>query len=202
MWNANNCFEAAHTAGRPASHLLWLVPSVVACLVACASEQKTPTSPTQQTVGVGTLASLEAKIEPKSGSSVTGVATFTVAPGGVRVEVTIHGATPGQHGIHVHETGDCSADDGSSAGGHFNPEGHPHALPPTGARHLGDLGNIDVDADGNGSLTFLVEHADLGDDGMSLAGHAIIVHAQPDDGSQPTGAAGARVGCGVLEPVK
>jgi Cu-Zn family superoxide dismutase len=104
---------------------------------------------------------------------------------------------------HVHETGDCSAPDGASAGGHFNPEGHAHGVPPAQERHLGDLGNIEVGADGTGSTEIVVMGANLEpSDPDSFLNRAIIVHEKRDDGGQPTGNAGGRIGCGVISAHK
>jgi Cu-Zn family superoxide dismutase len=142
-------------------------------------------------------------IASKSGSTLTGTATFTEVDGGVKVNVVAAGAPPGKVATHVHETGDCSAPDAKSAGGHFNPEHHSHALPPSGERHLGDLGNIDVGPDGKGSLEIVVKGANLkAGDPDSFLGRAIIVHEKLDDGGQPTGNAGGRIGCGVIAAAK
>ena len=98
-------------------------------------------------------AKAQTTIESKSGSKVTGKAVFTELPsGGVKVEVWIENATPGVHGIHLHEKGDCSAPDASSAGSHFNPSGNPHAGPADSKHHTGDWGNIPIGADGKGHL--------------------------------------------------
>jgi Cu-Zn family superoxide dismutase len=133
---------------------------------------------------------LDVPLQAKSGSSLSGDAKLTETPEGVKVELTIEHAPPGEHGAHVHEKGDCSAPDGSSAGGHFNPSSHPHALPASDPRHLGDLGNIEVGAPG----------ANLKDgDPNSFVGKAIIVHEKKDDGGQPTGNAGGRIGCGEIK---
>jgi Cu-Zn family superoxide dismutase len=143
---------------------------------------------------------LEVKIEPKSGSKLTGKATLTETSDGVHVVLSVEGVTPGgDHGAHVHEKGDCSAPDGASAGGHFNPTGNDHALPTTAKRHLGDLGNLTVGKDGKGSIDITIPGANLrAGDPNSFAGKAIIVHAKKDDGGQPTGNAGGRIGCGVI----
>ncbi len=142
-------------------------------------------------------------IASKSGSKLTGTATFTAVDGGVKVSIQVAGAPPGKVATHVHETGDCSAPDAKSAGGHFNPEHHQHALPPATERHLGDLGNIDIGPDGKGSLDIVVKGADLKPgDPDSYLGRAIIVHEKLDDGGQPTGNAGGRIGCGVIAAVK
>lgn len=143
---------------------------------------------------------LEVKLEAKSGSKLAGKATLSETEGGVQVVLSVEGVTPGgDHGAHVHEKGDCSAPDGASAGGHFNPSGHEHALPATAKRHLGDLGNLAVGKDGKGSLTITIPGANLkAGDANSFAGKSIIVHAKADDGGQPTGNAGGRIGCGVI----
>jgi Cu-Zn family superoxide dismutase len=112
----------------------------------------------------------------------------------------VEGISPGEHGAHVHEKGDCSAPDGASAGGHFNPAANPHALPSTVPRHLGDLGNITVGADGKGTLEIVAGGANLkAGDPNSFAGRAIIIHEKQDDGGQPTGNAGGRIGCAEIK---
>ena len=143
---------------------------------------------------------LEVKIEAKSGSKLSGKATLTEVEGGVKVSLSVEGVAPGgDHGAHVHEKGDCSAPDGASAGGHFNPAGNEHALPTTVKRHLGDLGNLTIAKDGKGSLEITIPGANLkAGDPNSFAGKSIIVHAKKDDGGQPTGNAGGRIGCGVI----
>ena len=143
---------------------------------------------------------LDVTIEAKSGSKLSGKATLTEVDGGVKVALSVEGVSPGgDHGAHVHEKGDCSAADGASAGGHFNPQGNEHALPTTAKRHLGDLGNLVIAKDGKGSLEITIPGANLkAGDPNSFAGKAIIVHAKKDDGGQPTGNAGGRIGCGVI----
>ena len=143
---------------------------------------------------------IEVPIEAKSGSKLSGKAVLTETEGGVHVLLTLEGLEPGEHGAHVHEKGDCSAADGASAGGHFNPQSKDHGLPGAEKRHLGDLGNITVAKDGKGSLDITAPGANLKpNDPNSFVGKAIIVHAKKDDGGQPTGNAGGRVGCGVIK---
>ena len=132
-------------------------------------------------------------------SGVTGVVHFTQVAGGVKVEAHVDGLTPGDHGFHIHQYGDCGAPDGSSAGGHFNPAGVEHGSPQDNVHHVGDLGNLTALGDGHGMLV------DQFFSGLSLSGpggiigRAIIIHAGADDfTSQPTGAAGSRVACGVI----
>jgi superoxide dismutase, Cu-Zn family len=140
-------------------------------------------------------------LQAKSGSHLSGTATFTEVPGGVKVVVEVAGAPPGQIATHVHETGDCSAPDAKSAGGHFNPAQKPHGLPNAPEHHLGDLGNIDVKPDGTGRTEVVVQGASLKDvEPTSYFGRAIIVHEKQDDGGQPVGNAGGRIGCGVIRP--
>lgn len=139
------------------------------------------------------------QIQAKSGSNVKGWVRF--APDGWgKVEVTaeIHGLSPGSHGFHVHEYGDCSAADGSSAGGHFNPTGVAHGSPEANAHHMGDLGNIVADASGVARVQRRFDPLKLrGSKG--ILGRAVVIHEKADDlQSQPSGAAGKRVGCGVI----
>ncbi|HEY6328171.1 MAG TPA: superoxide dismutase family protein, partial [Blastocatellia bacterium] len=91
-----------------------------------------------------------ATLASKSGSTVTGKATFTERSGGVEIVVMVAGAKPGMHGVHLHATGDCSAADASSAGGHFNPDNKSHGAPNVDPHHAGDFGNINVGANGKG----------------------------------------------------
>jgi Cu-Zn family superoxide dismutase len=143
-----------------------------------------------------------ATIISESGTKVQGKALFTQLPaGGVKTEVWIENATPGTHGLHIHEKGDCSAPDGSSAGGHFNAAGNPHASPIDKARHNGDLGNIEVGADGKGHLEITSDLLTVSPGPDSVVGRSVIFHEKTDDlKTQPTGDAGARYGCGVILP--
>jgi len=143
-----------------------------------------------------------ATLSPSSDSKVRGTVTFIQDSGKVRVEAQVTGLTPGDHGFHIHEKGDCSASDASSAGGHFNPDGMPHGGPGEHQRHVGDFGNLTADA--NGAARYSGTFSNLVFDGpRSVLGKAVIVHAQPDDlKTQPTGNAGGRVACGVIEKSK
>jgi len=143
---------------------------------------------------------LEVAIEAKSGSGLTGKAELTEVDNGVKVVVDVKHIEPGFHGVHIHEIADCSAPDASSAGEHFNPEGHPHALPSDERKHLGDLGNlVAVGPDGQGRLEVVVPGATLEAGGsLSLLNRALVVHADRDTGEQPSGGSGARVGCAEL----
>lgn len=139
-----------------------------------------------------------AVLHPTKGNSVSGVVKFEAVEGGVRVVADISGLAPGKHGFHIHEYGDCSADDGTSAGGHFNPSGMPHSMPASEQRHVGDLGNVEADKDGKARLDYVDAMIALTGTN-SIIGRSVVVHEKEDDlKTQPTGAAGARVACGVI----
>ena len=137
-----------------------------------------------------------------SGSSVAGTVTFTAGADGVTVVADITGLTPGKHGFHIHEFGDCSAPDAKSAGGHYNPMKHDHAGPDAPMRHMGDLGNIEADASGKAHLELKDKMMKLSGEN-SIIGYGVIVHEKADDlKTQPTGDAGGRVACGVIGVAK
>ena len=140
-----------------------------------------------------------AVLHPTAGNKVSGTVTFTPVADGVRVHAEITGLTSGKHGFHVHEFGDCSAADASSAGGHFNPTHKPHAGPEAAERHEGDMGNVEADASGNAKLDYVDHQISLSNDDKSVIGRSVVVHAKPDDlKTQPSGDSGARVACGVI----
>lgn len=145
-----------------------------------------------------------ATIEAKNDSGVTGTASFTVAGDQVMLTLSIENATPGEHAFHLHAVGDCSAPDGTSAGGHWNPTEQDHGQWSGEAFHLGDVGNLDVGDDGTATLTVATNLWSVGTgDDDDVVGRAVIVHEGVDDfTTQPTGAAGARIGCGVIQLVQ
>jgi Cu-Zn family superoxide dismutase len=134
---------------------------------------------------------------------VTGKVEFTpLADGRVRVSVVVEGLTPGPHGIHIHEFGDCSDPKGELAGDHFNPDMVAHAGPEAPKHHAGDLGNITADGDGRGNMTLETHGLALERGPSGALGRAVIVHAQADDlMSQPSGKSGPRIACGVIRAV-
>jgi len=141
------------------------------------------------------------EIQGKSQSPLLGKAELTDVPGGVKVVVHLNHVKPGMHGVHIHEFPDCSADDAKSAGGHFNPEDKPHALPSEKKRHMGDLGNIVAKGpDGTARLEIVVPNANLVvGSSRSLLNRSLVVHADMDDGTQqPGGNSGKRIGCAEL----
>ena len=133
-------------------------------------------------------------------SGVTGMAIFTQNGDQITLTIEIQGASPGLHAVHIHANGDCSAPDGTSAGGHWNPTDVAHGKWGEGEFHLGDIGNITVRDDGIGSITLTTDLWEIGTGSdVDVVGKGIIVHADADDFvSQPSGAAGARIGCGVI----
>jgi superoxide dismutase, Cu-Zn family len=143
-----------------------------------------------------------AVLHPTAGNNVTGSVTFTQSGEAVKVVADITGLTPGKHGFHIHEFGDCSSSDGSSAGGHFNPTHKQHGAPDASDRHAGDLGNMEADASGKAHLEWSDKVMKLsGAD--SIVGRAVIVHEKVDDlKTQPTGNAGGRLACGVIGVAK
>ena len=142
-----------------------------------------------------------AKLEPRSGSDARGTATFTAKDGAVTLVLEMSGLTPGEHAFHLHDKGDCSAPDAASAGGHWNPTGEDHGKWGTHPFHRGDVANLVADAAGNATLTFSTPLWSIGGDpSRDVVGRALIVHAKADDfRTQPTGDAGGRVACGVVE---
>jgi Cu-Zn family superoxide dismutase len=154
--------------------------------------------PAQQHDGVANLASA-------SGSLVSGrLQVMSMGPDAVHIAGDVGGLAPGSsHGFHIHEKGDCSAADASSAGGHFNPRAAPHGRMDDGPHHAGDIDNIVADAQGVAHVNMHVPGLTLGTGAANdVAGRAIIVHADPDDyASQPSGNAGKRLACGVITVV-
>lgn len=135
---------------------------------------------------------------PTETDSVSGIVTFTKTDSGIMIQAEVKGLTPGKHGFHIHQWGDCSDPQGKSAGGHYNPEGTEHGAPHGNMRHVGDLGNITADDTGHATLTLLDTELTLNGP-HTIIGRGMIVHAGEDDlVSQPTGNAGARVACGVI----
>jgi len=144
-----------------------------------------------------------AVVHPTAGQQATGTVHFSQTGKTVTVTGTVTGLTPStQHGFHVHQYGDCSAPDASSAGDHFSPTPEPHAAPTAEKRHAGDLGNIASDANGTATINVRVEGVTLaGENGF--IGRGLIVHANPDDlTTQPSGNAGPRVACGAIGVAK
>ena len=170
-------------------------------LAACSSTPPaapaTPAAPPAQS----TAQSARANLASASGSLVSGQLTFAPMGDGVHLSGTVGGLPPNStHGIHVHEKGDCSAADASSAGGHFNPTASAHGRASAPAHHAGDMDNIVANADGVAQVNIHLMGVTLGGGAANdIAGRALVVHAAPDDyATQPSGNSGARVACGVI----
>ena len=137
-------------------------------------------------------------VYPTKDNMVTGTITYMKVDGGVKVIADLQGLTPGKHGMHIHECGDCSSENGSSAGGHFNPMSKTHGAPMGTERHEGDMGNIEADNNGKAHLEYVDKMISF-EGPYSIIGRSVIVHKDADDfKTQPTGNSGARVGCGVI----
>ncbi|MCB0462921.1 MAG: superoxide dismutase family protein [Flavobacteriaceae bacterium] len=139
-------------------------------------------------------------MEPKSGSTAQGNVVFRQRANTVSMTAVFSGLEEGEHAVHLHEKSDCSAEDGTSSGGHWNPTGQPHGKwGDQAGYHKGDIGNFTVNANGTGTITFVTDEwcIGCGDETKDILGKAIIVHQGIDDfTSQPSGAAGARISCG------
>jgi len=170
----------------------FILASCALLLAACAAtpEQQAP--------------SAVAKLDSKGGSQVRGEIKFTQVGSRVRIEGEVTGLAPGPKGFHIHEKGDCSAADATSAGGHFDPQGPKnwstrHGGPYTAERHAGDLGNIVFDQNGKAAVNMMVGGIAVDSGPIGILGRAAVVHFQADDlKTDPTGDAGARAACGVI----
>jgi superoxide dismutase, Cu-Zn family len=197
---------------RNARLFSWLMLLTLVALIACGPQvQKAKTSDETRAndqmdhgpMKAGAPAGATASLTGAPGSGVSGTVTFTPAAGGVKIVADVTGAAAGKHGLHLHETGQCTHDEATgkhftSAGGHFNPTGAPHACPPADPRHAGDFGNIDVGAGGTGHLDLTTNALSL-TGANSVIGRAVILHAGADDcTTQPSGNSGDRLACGVV----
>jgi Cu-Zn family superoxide dismutase len=150
------------------------------------------------TTGIEEITAI-AVLNPTKGNNVTGSVIFTKRKDGIGIIADIEGLKPGKHGFHIHETGDCSSPDGKSAGDHFNPFHKSHGAPTDTSRHSGDFGNIEADKDGKAHFEWVDTLISFSGPN-SIIGRAVIVHEKADDlKSQPSGNAGNRLACGVIE---
>lgn len=142
----------------------------------------------------------ESLIAPLGDNKIKGKVTFQKVEGGVKIVADIDGLTPGEHGFHVHEFGECSKD-GASAGAHYNPTHSRHGAPDSAERHIGDLGNLIADANGYAHYERVDKLLKL-QGRSSILGRSIIIHADKDDYvTQPAGASGQRIACGTIQPI-
>ena len=167
-------------------------------LVSCGDSASTE-DPVETPVAAASIERAIAIIQPTDGNTVSGTVDFSQTADGVTIVTNLKGLPPnGVHGWHIHEFGDLSDPNGKATGGHYNPEGHDHALPAEEIRHAGDLGNLKVDAQGNASLEMTVTNISINGELNPILGRGVIIHADEDDGGQPTGNAGGRIGQGVI----
>ena len=153
----------------------------------------------ESSAGALAVTNAVARLNPTAQGRASGTVTFIPQEQGVRVVANLSGLPPGPHGFHIHEKGDCSAPDASSAGGHFNPTGAPHGAPGDDQHHLGDLGNIEADDMGRAEMDQVFPYLTLSGEN-SILGRGVIVHQGKDDlTSQPSGDAGARLACGIIQ---
>lgn len=192
-----------------APFLIPLLLAVSACATAPSGDAP-PRAAAAQPISTGSMSKLpvsaaHAALSPASGSLVSGRIELRPMGDGVHFTGDIGGLTPNSvHGMHVHEKGDCSAADASSAGGHFNPTAQPHGHSGSGAHHAGDLPNITADSAGVAHVDVHLDDASLGGGRTGdIFGRALVVHAQADDyASQPAGNSGSRIACGVIRDAR
>jgi Cu-Zn family superoxide dismutase len=185
--------------GRPLAILLAAAPVV---LGACVGQGSGKSEGSGRSDAAADPPAATAELVPTSGNTVRGTVTFVQKGDMVVAQADISGLTPNStHGFHIHENGDCSAADASSAGGHFDPSASPHGGPDGEVRHGGDLGNLKADENGHATGTVKVEGISIDSGPDRILGRAIVVHAGRDDlTSQPAGNSGARIACGVINP--
>lgn len=170
-----------------------LILTICVCAGICAAQD------TSQRERAGARA---AAVLRSADGKTMGTATFQQTGRGVRMILDVSGLTPGEHGLHIHETGDCTPPDFKSAGGHFNPAGKEHGAKNPKGPHAGDLYNLAVTADGTAKVTRVIPDVTLASGDNSLlkqGGTAVVIHAKADDyRTNPAGDAGDRVACGVI----
>jgi Cu-Zn family superoxide dismutase len=182
---------------------LSLAIGMTVILAACSREQPAgaPRQPDSASPTMAEKATPAAQIAPTQGNTVTGALALAQSPEGVHITGSIQGLKPdAEFGFHVHEKGDCTAPDGSSAGGHFNPTQAQHGNPTGPTHHAGDMLNIKSNGEGVAQVDVTAAGTSLhGDPGTDVMGKAIVVHESPDDyTTQPSGNSGKRVACGVI----
>jgi Cu-Zn family superoxide dismutase len=189
---------------------LGLAIAATVLLAACSKEQPagaprepepTTAAPAEKATPAEPAAEGAAQIAPTQGNTVTGSVALSTSSEGVHITGTVQGLKPNaEFGFHVHEKGDCSAPDGSSAGGHFNPTQAQHGNPTGGTHHAGDMPNIKSNAEGVAQVDTTAAGTTLhGEAATDIMGKAIVVHEGPDDyTTQPSGNSGKRVACGVI----
>lgn len=168
-----------------------LAPLPLLALAACA--------PSSSGVAVATAAPQVASAVLRDASGVEkGTVTATAVTTGLRIDLAVNGVSPGPHGVHVHTTGACTPTF-AAAGGHWNPGGHVHGLLAEAGQHAGDMPNVEVGADGRGTLSYMLGGGATFAGLLDADGSAFVVHAGPDDQlTDPSGNSGDRIACGVF----
>ncbi len=184
--------------------LMALIAAIGIVAAACPKKEEAPppepAAAATATVEVAEPLVASAALSPRADTTANGEVTFTQQDDEVAIVAHIVDAPPGTHGFHVHEVGDCSAPDFTSAAGHFNPSGAIHGAPTDPEHHAGDLGNIVVGEDGTAHVELTSAMLTVEEGPNSVVGRAVILHEKADDfATQPTGAAGSRIACGVVE---
>ena len=180
----------------------FLMAGIAISLISCKQEKTNETVSsedltTKENVETPKSETKTYNIAAKSDTKTSGTVTFTQNGEEVSMTIDAKNLTHGTHAVHIHEFGDCSAADASSAGGHWNPSTNDHGKWGEEHHHLGDIGNLEADDNGNATLTFSTNKWSLGGDATTnILGKTLIIHADKDDfKTQPTGNAGGRVGC-------
>jgi len=169
----------------------------------CATVCVAGNGPAEAQAGGTASTSAIAVINPASSSTCHGTVKFVQDGSNVKVSADLEGLPAGVHGIHIHEFGDCSAPDATSAGSHYDAAGTMHhGRPDDMTKHSGDLGNLTADADGKAHYEITVSGISISGGSAPILGRGVIVHAKPDDFGQPVGNAGGRIGCGVIGVMK
>jgi Cu-Zn family superoxide dismutase len=182
----------------------YAAPLMICAILAigCKSKDKNGTSSAQKMgpTAVAVLRPAGAAATMPANKNATGTVTFTEVSGGVRVVANVSGLSPGSHGFHIHEAGNLSDPALKGAGAHYNPNHTRHGGPDSSVHHVGDLGNIVADAEGNAHLESMIPNLKLTD----IVGRSVIVHAGQDDlkPDDPSGHSGARVAGGVIQMQK
>lgn len=174
---------------------------IAAFLVGCSTNDTITSQDNTVTADDTVTLNAIAKIIAKNSSNVSGTVTFKETDGRVSMVANITGLTPGKHAIHIHAVGDCSAADGSSAGGHWNPTNVNHGKWGVAPFHIGDIGNMVADSNGIGTINLETDLWCINCDEKTknIIGNSIVIHEGSDDFiSQPSGDAGDRIGCGKI----
>jgi superoxide dismutase, Cu-Zn family len=173
--------------------------TTLACAVGCATNDSSAERDTARPSEAKGRPQAVAVLAPAPNGKVKGQVTFLQQADGVRVTANIEGLTPGKHGFHIHEKGDCSPPDFTSAGGHFNPGQMKHGSPTDTEHHVGDFGNIEANEQGVARFERVFQWLTFTGTN-SILNKAVIIHEKADDlTTQPTGNAGGRLACGLIQ---